>query len=137
MNIIQFRLFIMCKAAQFDCTILVIAVTSLRLQLTSVVKLQDRVPSKGLRERIGLHDIISVLQQNRLRKLGVEEWLVSAVMSMYTGAKTVVICEPSDIASQNIQKQILTTHRLTMACGMLCLGGKRPCYTAADTPGGC
>jgi len=25
-----------------------------------------------------------------LRKLGVEEWLVSAVMSMYTGAKTVV-----------------------------------------------
>ena len=24
------------------------------------------------------------------RKLGVEEWLVSAVMSMYTGAKTVV-----------------------------------------------
>jgi len=26
-----------------------------------------------------------------MRKLGVEEWLVSAVMSMYTGAKTVVI----------------------------------------------
>ena len=25
-----------------------------------------------------------------MRKLGVEEWLVSAVMSMYTGAKTVV-----------------------------------------------
>jgi len=25
-----------------------------------------------------------------VRKLGVEEWLVSAVMSMYTGAKTVV-----------------------------------------------
>ena len=24
-----------------------------------------------------------------MRKLGVEEWLVSAVMSMYTGAKTV------------------------------------------------
>jgi len=31
------------------------------------VKLQDRVPSKGLRERLGLDDIISVLQQNRLR----------------------------------------------------------------------
>jgi len=30
------------------------------------VKLQDRVPSKGLRERLGLDDIISVLQQNRL-----------------------------------------------------------------------
>ena len=25
-----------------------------------------------------------------MRKLGVEEWLVSAVMSMYTGAKTIV-----------------------------------------------
>ena len=25
-----------------------------------------------------------------MRKLGVEEWLVSAVMSMYTGVKTVV-----------------------------------------------
>jgi len=31
------------------------------------VKLQDRVPSKGLKERLGLDDIISVLQQNRLR----------------------------------------------------------------------
>ena len=34
------------------------------------VKLQDRVPSKGLRERLGLGDIISVLQQNRLRWYG-------------------------------------------------------------------
>jgi len=31
------------------------------------VKLQDRVPIRGLRERLGLDDIISVLQQNRLR----------------------------------------------------------------------
>jgi len=31
------------------------------------VKLQDRIPSKGLRERLGLDDIILVLQQNRLR----------------------------------------------------------------------
>jgi len=31
------------------------------------IKLQDRVPSKGLRERLGLDHIISVLQQNRLR----------------------------------------------------------------------
>ena len=31
------------------------------------VKLQDRASSKGLRERLGLDDIISVLQQNRLR----------------------------------------------------------------------
>jgi len=29
------------------------------------MKLQDRIPSKGLRERLGLDDIISVLQQNR------------------------------------------------------------------------
>jgi len=29
------------------------------------IKLQDRVPSKAFRERLGLEDIISVLQQNR------------------------------------------------------------------------
>jgi len=34
------------------------------------VKLQDRVSSKGLRERLGLDDIISVLQPNRLRWYG-------------------------------------------------------------------
>jgi len=34
------------------------------------MKLQDRVPSKGLRERLGLDEIISVLQQNRLRWYG-------------------------------------------------------------------
>jgi len=34
------------------------------------IKLQDRVPSKGLRERLGLDDIISVVQQNRLRWCG-------------------------------------------------------------------
>jgi len=34
------------------------------------VKLQDRVPSKGLRERPGLDDIISVLQQNMLQWYG-------------------------------------------------------------------
>jgi len=34
------------------------------------IKLQYRVPSKGLRERLGLDDIISVLQQNRLRWYG-------------------------------------------------------------------
>jgi len=31
------------------------------------IKLQDKVPSKGLRERLGLDDIILVLQQNGLR----------------------------------------------------------------------
>ena len=34
------------------------------------IKLQDRVPSKELRERLGLDDIISVLQQNRLQWYG-------------------------------------------------------------------
>jgi len=34
------------------------------------VKLQDRIPSKGLRERLGLGDIILVLQQNRLQWCG-------------------------------------------------------------------
>jgi len=34
------------------------------------VKLQDRIPSKELRRRLGLDDIISVLQQNRLRRYG-------------------------------------------------------------------
>jgi len=34
------------------------------------VKLKDRVPSKGLRERFGLDDIILVLQQNRLQWYG-------------------------------------------------------------------
>jgi len=37
------------------------------------VKLQDGVPSKGLKERLGLDDIISVLQQNRLRWYGRKE----------------------------------------------------------------
>jgi len=31
---------------------------------------QDKVPSKGLRERLGLDDIILVLQQNRLQWYG-------------------------------------------------------------------
>jgi len=34
------------------------------------VKVQDRIPSKGLRERLGLDGIISVLQRNRLRWYG-------------------------------------------------------------------
>jgi len=34
------------------------------------VKLRHRAPSKGLRERLGLDDIISVLQQIRLRWYG-------------------------------------------------------------------
>ena len=36
------------------------------------VKIQDRVPSKELRKRLGLDDIISVLQQNSFRWYGHE-----------------------------------------------------------------
>jgi len=32
------------------------------VRLMCGIKLQDRVPSKGLRERLGLDDIVSVLQ---------------------------------------------------------------------------
>jgi len=31
------------------------------------VKVKDRVPTKELRERLGIDDIILILQQNRLR----------------------------------------------------------------------
>ena len=34
------------------------------------VKVEDRVPSKELRERLGIDDIILILQQNRLRWYG-------------------------------------------------------------------
>jgi len=34
------------------------------------MKLQDRVPSKEFRERVGLEDIILVVQQNRLQWYG-------------------------------------------------------------------
>jgi len=34
------------------------------------VKLKDRLPSKELRERLGVDDIASILQQNRLRWYG-------------------------------------------------------------------
>ena len=40
------------------------------VRLMCGVKLQDTVPSKGLRERLGLDDIVLVLQQNRLRWYG-------------------------------------------------------------------
>jgi len=34
------------------------------------VKVKDRVPSKELRERLGIDDIILIIQQNRLRWYG-------------------------------------------------------------------
>ena len=38
------------------------------------VKVKDRVPSKELRERLGIDDIILILQQNRLRWHGHVLW---------------------------------------------------------------
>ena len=34
------------------------------------VKVKDRVPSKELREKLGIDDIMLILQQNRLRRYG-------------------------------------------------------------------
>jgi len=39
------------------------------------VKLKGRLPSKELRDRLGIDDIALVLQQNRLRQYGQEEWV--------------------------------------------------------------
>jgi len=41
------------------------------------IKVKDRVPSKELRERLGLDDIILVLQQNKLQ-LVVMVWACTA-----------------------------------------------------------
>jgi len=57
------------------------------------IKLQDRVTSKGLRERLGLDDMICLLQQNRLRWRGyvlqVEDngWMRKCVECGVEGAK--------------------------------------------------
>jgi len=40
------------------------------VRLMCNVKVRDRVPSKELRERLGIDDIILILQQNRLRWYG-------------------------------------------------------------------
>jgi len=41
-----------------------------QMDVTCNVKVKDRVTSKELRERIGIDDIILILQQNRLRWYG-------------------------------------------------------------------
>jgi len=56
------------------------------------VKLQERLPSKGMRERLGL-DIISVLQQNRLRWYGYvlrkedNDWVKKCLVYEVEGAR--------------------------------------------------
>jgi len=57
------------------------------------VKLQDKDPNKGLRERLGLDEIISVLQQNRLRWYGYvlrkedNDWVKKCMEYVVEGAR--------------------------------------------------
>jgi len=57
------------------------------------IKLQDGVPSTGSRERLGLDDIILVLQQNRLRWYGnvlrkeVNDWVKKCMEDEVEGAR--------------------------------------------------
>ena len=59
--------------------------------------MQDNFRVKGKKLCFGFVDLEKAVDRVpreviscAMRKLGVEEWLVSAVMSMYTGVKTVV-----------------------------------------------
>ena len=57
------------------------------------VKLQDTIPSKGLRERLGLDDIILVLQRNILQLYGhvlrkeVNDWVKKCMEYEVEGAR--------------------------------------------------
>jgi len=60
-------------------------------------QMQEKFRAKGKKLYFGFVDLEKVFDRVprevirlAMHKLGVEEWLVSAVMSMYTGAKTVV-----------------------------------------------
>jgi len=62
-----------------------------------VRQMQEKFRAKRKKVHFGFVDLEKVFDRVptevirwAMRKLGVEEWLVSAVMSMYTGAKTVV-----------------------------------------------
>jgi len=63
------------------------------VRLICGIKLQDRVPSKRLRERLRLDDIISVLQQNRLQWYGhvlrkeVNDWMKKCMEYEADGAR--------------------------------------------------
>jgi len=71
----------------------------------SDVKIKDRVPSKGLRVRLGLDDIISVLQQNRLRWYGHvlqkedNDWVKKCMEYEVEGAKLGRASRPGTVAA--------------------------------------
>jgi len=60
----------------------------------TVRQIQENFTVKGKKLYFGFVDLEKLLMRQvtrwAMRKLRVEEWLLSAVMSMYTGAKTVV-----------------------------------------------
>jgi len=72
------------------------------------MKLQDRVPSKGLRERLGLDDIILVLQQNMLRWYGHvlrkedNDWVKKCMEYEVEGAR--LIGRPKKTWRENVEK---------------------------------
>ena len=62
-----------------------------------VKQMQEKFRAKGKKLHFGFVDLEKAFDRVprevikwAMRKLGVEEWLVSGVMSMYTGAKTVI-----------------------------------------------
>jgi len=73
-------------------------ICSLDIRTTDAIfiarQMQEKLRAKGKELYFGFVDLEKafdrVLIEVIMRKLGVEEWLVLAVMSMYTGAKTVV-----------------------------------------------
>jgi len=65
--------------------------------ITDAIFMQEKFRTKGKKFYFGFVDLEKASDRVprqvirwAMRKLGVEEWLVSAVMSMYTGAKTVI-----------------------------------------------
>ena len=51
------------------------------------IKLKDRLPSKELKERLGIYDIALVLQQNRLRWYGHDDWVKKCMEHEVEGSR--------------------------------------------------
>jgi len=76
----------------------------------TVRQMQENFRAKGKKRYFGFVDLQKAFDRVprevirwAMRKLGVEEWLVSAVMSMYTGAKTVVSTVYGDSSSFEVK----------------------------------
>ena len=82
----------------------------------TVRKMQENFTAKGKKLYFGFVDLEKVFDRVprevirwTMRKLGVEEWLVLAVMSMYTGAKTVLRTVYSNINCFEVKKNLVCT----------------------------